>query len=85
VTGTPEHLVGRPGRSRTSPRFGDVVNTTARLASAARAGEVIVSVAAAEGSGAGGLERRTVEIRGRVEPIQVVVLRPAEVEIRASS
>jgi adenylate cyclase len=62
-----------------------VVNTTARLASAARAGEVLVSVAAAEAAGADGLERRTVEIRGRVEPVEVVVLRPAEVESGATS
>ena len=51
----------------------------------ARAGEVIVSVAAAEASGADGLERRTVEIRGRVEPVEVMVLRPPESEIGAGS
>ena len=62
--------------------LGDVVNTTARLASAAHAGEVIVSEAAAEAAGARteGRERRTVEIRGRVGRGQVIVLRPAEVE-----
>jgi adenylate cyclase len=65
--------------------LGDVVNTTAPLASTAHAGEVIVSVAAAEAAGSDSLERRTVEIRGRVEPIEVIVLRPAEVEIGASS
>ena len=45
--------------------LGDAVNTTARLASAARAGEVLVSVAAATASGTptDGLERRTLEIR----------------------
>jgi adenylate cyclase len=60
--------------------LGDAVNTTARLASAAAAGEVIVSVAAAEaaGSAAGSLERRTVEIRGRKQLTEVIVLRPAE-------
>jgi adenylate cyclase len=48
----------------------------ARLASAAAAGEVIVSVAAAEAANMATeqLERRTVEIRGRTEPIEVVVL-----------
>jgi adenylate cyclase len=58
--------------------LGDAVNTTARLASAAGAGEVIVSLAAAEAAGTavGGLERRTVDIRGRSEPIEVVVLVP---------
>ena len=57
--------------------LGDPVNTAARLASAARAGEVLVSVAAATAAGTPteGLERRTVEIRGRSEPLEVVVLR----------
>lgn len=61
--------------------LGDVVNATARLASAARAGEVLISVAAAEAAGTprDGVERRTVEIRGRVAPIEVLVLRPADV------
>jgi adenylate cyclase len=56
--------------------LGDAVNTTARLASAAGAGEVIVSLAAAEAAGTAidGLEHRTVDIRGRTEPIEVVVL-----------
>jgi adenylate cyclase len=58
--------------------LGDVVNITERLASAAVAGEVMVSVAAAEAAGVvtDSLQRRTVEIRGRTEPIEVVVLRP---------
>jgi hypothetical protein len=38
---------------------------------------VIVSVAAAEAAGADSPERRTVEIRGRMEPIEVIVLHPA--------
>ena len=53
------------------------MNTTARLAAAARAGEVIVSVAAAEAADSDSVERRTVEIRGRAEPIDVIVLHPA--------
>jgi len=59
--------------------LGDVVNTTARLASAARAGEVLVSVAAATAAGTmtEGLERRTLDIRGRSEPLEVIVLRSA--------
>jgi adenylate cyclase len=79
---TGEAFVGGTGPGGTIEDFtalGDVVNTAARLASAARAGEVIVSVAAAEAAGADSLERRTVEIRGRVEPVEVMVLRPAEV------
>jgi adenylate cyclase len=61
--------------------LGDVVNTTARLASAAGAGEVLISVAAADAAGTVpvGAERRTVDIRGRVEPVEVLVLRPTAV------
>ena len=80
---TGEALVGATGPAGMVDDFtalGDAVNTTARLSSAAAAGEVIVSVAAAEaaGSGTGSLERRTVEIRGRKQLIEVIVLRPAE-------
>ena len=43
------------------------MNTTARLASLAEAGELLVSVASAERAGldATGLQRRTVDVRGR--------------------
>jgi adenylate cyclase len=58
--------------------LGDVVNTTARLAAAAGAGELLVSAAAADATG--GLppdaDRRTLQIRGREATIDVVVLRP---------
>jgi adenylate cyclase len=61
--------------------LGDVVNATARLASAARAGEVLISAAAADAAGISGdgAERRTVEIRGRMAPLEVLVLRPTDV------
>jgi len=53
--------------------LGDVVNTTARLASMAQAGELLVS---AEAAGAAELETeratpRTVSVRGRSEPLAV--------------
>jgi adenylate cyclase len=76
---------GPPGTVEDFTALGDVVNTTARLASAAQTGEVIVSVAAAEAAGVDSADRRTLEIRGREEPVEVVVLRPAEAEIAASS
>lgn len=77
---------GPPGTVEDFTALGDAVNTTARLASAACAGEVIVSVAAtsAAGTATDGLERRTLPIRGRTEPIEVVVLRRAEPEPVAS-
>ena len=75
-----EAFVGATGPAGAVDDFtalGDPVNTTARLASAARAGEVLVSVAAtaAASTPTDALERRTVEIRGRSEPLEVVVLR----------
>ncbi|HSL77799.1 MAG TPA: adenylate/guanylate cyclase domain-containing protein [Candidatus Limnocylindrales bacterium] len=55
--------------------LGDAVNTTARLASVAQAGEILVSVAAADAAGlVGGPEQRRVQLRGRAEPVDVVVL-----------
>jgi adenylate cyclase len=59
--------------------LGDVVNTTARLASAAAAGELLISVDAAIGAGAStnGLEHRTLDVRGREATIEVLVVRPA--------
>ena len=57
--------------------LGDVVNTTARLASEAASGELLVSVEAATAAGTdtSDLERRTIEVRGRTEPVEVVALR----------
>jgi len=80
---TGEAFVGATGPVGAVDDFtalGDAVNTTARLASAARAGEVLVSVAAATAAGTPteGRERRTVEIRGRSEPLEVVVLRSGD-------
>jgi adenylate cyclase len=57
--------------------LGDAVNTTARLASAADAGEILVTRAAADAAAlAEGLEERRLDLRGRTEPVDVVVLRP---------
>jgi adenylate cyclase len=79
-------FVGATGLGTTVDDFtalGDAVNITARLASAAVAGEVIVSVAAAEAAGmeTGHLERRSVGIRGREEPIEVIVLPTGQAEV----
>jgi adenylate cyclase len=78
---TGEAYVGTTGPAGAVDDFtalGDVVNTTARLASTADAGELLVSVAAAEAAehAIDGLERRTLEVRGRHEPIDVLVIRP---------
>lgn len=56
--------------------MGDVVNTTARLASAAGAGEILVAAAAAASAGLSGdaLERRSLPLKGKSEPTDVLVL-----------
>jgi adenylate cyclase len=79
---TGEAFVGATGPADAVDDFtalGDTVNTTARLASVARAGEVIVSRAAADASHRAeeALDRREVDLRGRTEPIEVLVLRAA--------
>lgn len=55
--------------------MGDAVNTTARLASSAGAGELVVSRAAADAAGldGAGLEARTLELRGRDETVDALV------------
>jgi adenylate cyclase len=60
--------------------LGDAVNTTARLASAAGAGEILVSRSAANAAGIAteGLEERHLDLRGRTEPIDVLVLRATQ-------
>ena len=74
-------MSGRFGSSEQISDFtalGDPVNTTARLASLAAGGELLLSVAAAEHAGfdATGLERRTVEVRGREAGLEVYSVRP---------
>ena len=68
--------------------LGDNVNITARLASAAGVGEILVTRAAASAAELtdAALERRTLDLRGRSESTDVVVLRlPATVGDRSSS
>jgi adenylate cyclase len=74
---TGEAFVGATSPGTTVDDFtalDDAVNIAARLASSADAGEVIVSVAAAEAADIATehLERRTVEIRVRTEPIEII-------------
>jgi adenylate cyclase len=57
--------------------MGDAVNTTARLASIAAEGEILVALPAATSAGISveGLERRSLMLRGKREPTEVLVLR----------
>lgn len=58
--------------------MGDAVNTTARLSSAAAAGEILVPVEAAAKAGipADGPERRSLQLKGKTRVTEVVVLGP---------
>jgi adenylate cyclase len=72
--------VGAVGSDSTVADFtalGDSVNVTARLASLADAGEVLITEAAhtASGSDLGALDRREPSLRGREAPLAVRVLR----------
>lgn len=77
---TGEAFVGSTGADGVVSDFtalGDVVNTTARLASAAAAGELLVSVDAVRAGAIvdTGFEHRTLTVRGRSDPVEVVALR----------
>ena len=77
---TGDAFVGSTGAEGTVYDFtalGDVVNTTARLASAAAAGEILVSVEAARAADidSPSLEHRTLSVRGRSDAVEVVALR----------
>ena len=76
-------FVGSTGASGAVSDFtalGDVVNTTARLAGEAAAGELLVSMEAARAAelDSATLEQRTVSVRGRSDPVEVVSLKSSE-------
>jgi adenylate cyclase len=55
--------------------MGDIVNVTARLSSVAAAGEILVTTAAAEAAGLpGDLPRRSLQLKGKSQPTDVVVV-----------
>lgn len=68
--------VNAMGRVQDFTAHGDAVNSTARIASAAAAGELLVSDAAATATELelGGLERRTLNLRGKATEQVVWVL-----------
>ena len=59
------------GDARDFTALGDTVNTAARLTGLAAAGEILISAEAAAAGGleTTGLERRTLELRGRDERV----------------
>jgi adenylate cyclase len=76
-------FVGMVGSAESFADFtalGDNVNVTARLASNARQGEILVTDAAYRAAGLtlGELEHRQLELKGKSEPIDVRVLKAAQ-------
>ena len=67
--------------------LGDSVNTAARLASCAKAGEIVISSGAAKASklDTAGLEERTLDLRGRAESVTAWVTVPGEAVDRDAS
>jgi adenylate cyclase len=65
------------GHERDFTALGDAVNITARLASVAAAGELLVSEEAYRDAGLdlGETETRRLELKGKTEPIDVRVVR----------
>jgi len=68
--------VGTEGGTSDITVLGDAANTTARLASTARQGEVLISDAAftAAGLDLGQLEKRYLQLKGKTEPVLVHVV-----------
>jgi adenylate cyclase len=79
-------FVGSVGSAGTFTDFtvlGDAVNTTARLASAAGPGEILISESALAHAGMRLLdaERRQLDLKGKAEPMEVAVIRAREAEL----
>jgi adenylate cyclase len=75
------------GDAKDFTALGDTVNTASRLTSLAGAGEVLISAetAAAGGLETAGLERRTLELRGREQTIDAWVCKGSEVSLGAAA
>jgi adenylate cyclase len=74
--------VGAEGTVVDVTAVGDAVNTAARIAAEAGAGEVLVSDAAASGAGLDtqGLVRRRLDLKGKSQPVPVFVLTADDAE-----
>ena len=73
------------GDAKDFTALGDTVNTASRLTSLAGAGEVLISAETADAGGleTAGLERRTLELRGREQTIDAWVCKGSEVSLGA--
>jgi adenylate cyclase len=55
--------------------MGDIVNTTARLASTAAGGEILVTIPAVDAAELPRLERRSLQLKGKSAATEVAVIR----------
>ena len=71
-------LLGEHGRATELTALGDDINVGARLADAADVGEILASLQLTEkiGLDTHGLEHRTLELKGKSTPFEVVVITP---------
>jgi adenylate cyclase len=69
--------VGDEGQLHDFTALGDPVNTAARLASSAASGEIVISLTAAGSTSldVAGLDHRSLDLKGKAEPLDVVVVR----------
>ncbi|HJW89497.1 MAG TPA: adenylate/guanylate cyclase domain-containing protein [Anaerolineales bacterium] len=76
---SPEGAVGSEGRATDITALGDAPNTAARLASAAGAGEILMSAPAYArlNPAPAARERRRLELKGKSQPVEVFVIKIA--------
>ena len=71
-------LLGEHGNTKEMTALGDDINVGARLADAARVGEIIASLHLAQmiGLDTADLEHRKLNLKGKAEPFEVAVVTP---------
>jgi adenylate cyclase len=71
-------MLGQRGGSMELTALGDDINLGARLADAAAVGEILASIQLVQevGLDTDGLEHRHLDLKGKSEPFEVVVVKP---------
>lgn len=72
-------LLGQEGHAKELTALGDDINVGARLADSAQEGEILASaqLTRAIGLNTGDLEQRRLDLKGKAEPFEVAVIKPA--------